>query len=151
MRISVSAPAGASNAKYPIIILHDKTDSINAFMVIYRDISSDGAFSAPLFFRPRPGAVDFPSARLYNDTNVFEVFLRKAVLRMRPNQSGFWRVIYIARGEQQARSIEDLLRQAGFMVDRKQLSSGSGHEDIEIRALDAEAEEARLFLMEQGL
>ena len=70
---------------------------------------------------------------------------------MRPNSSGLWRVIYIARGEQQAQSIEEMLRQAGFMVDRKQLASGGSREDIEIRALDAEAEEARLFLMEQGL
>ena len=70
---------------------------------------------------------------------------------MRPNSSGLWRVIYIARGEQQAQSIEELLRQAGFMVDRKRLASGGCREDIEIRALDAEAEEARLYLMEQGL
>ena len=71
---------------------------------------------------------------------------------MRTNQSGLWRVIYIARGEQQAREIEDLLVQAGFLVERKRLpDEGSRLEDIEIKALDAEAEEARLFLMEQGL
>ena len=70
---------------------------------------------------------------------------------MRPNHAALWRVIYIARGEQQASQIEDLLRQAGFMVDRKRLpSDGARLEDIEIKALDAEAEEARLFLMEQG-
>ena len=71
---------------------------------------------------------------------------------MRPNRSALWRVIYIARGEQQARQIEDLLQQAGFMVDRKRLpQDNSRFEDIEIKALDAEAEEARTFLMEQGL
>ena len=71
---------------------------------------------------------------------------------MRPNRSGLWRVIYIARGEQQAEMIEGLLTQAGFLVDRKRLpSEDSRLEDIEIKALDAEAEEARLFLMEQGL
>ena len=70
---------------------------------------------------------------------------------MRPNQAVLWRVIYIARGEQQAQSIEEMLLQAGFLVDRKRLSPGSVHEDIEIRTLDSEAEEARLYLMEQGL
>lgn len=71
---------------------------------------------------------------------------------MRPNSTGLWRVIYIARGETQAQQIEGLLAQAGFMVDRKRLPSGEARlEDIEIKALDAEAEEARLFLMEQGL
>lgn len=71
---------------------------------------------------------------------------------MRPGHAGLWRVIYIARGEQQAQEIEDMLSQAGFMVDRKrQPEGGTRLEDIEIKALDAEAEEARLFLMEQGL
>ena len=71
---------------------------------------------------------------------------------MRPNRSALGRVIYIARGEQQARQIEDLLQQAGFMVDRKRLPQDNSRlEDIEIKALDAEAEEARTFLMEQGL
>ena len=68
---------------------------------------------------------------------------------MRQNRDALWRVIYIARGEQQAREIEDLLVQAGFLVDRKRLpDEGSRLEDIEIKALDAEAEEARLYLME---
>lgn len=71
---------------------------------------------------------------------------------MRSSQASPWRVIYIARGEQQAQQIEDLLRQAGFMVDRKQCPpDGARHEDIEIKALEAEAEEARMYLMEQGL
>ena len=70
---------------------------------------------------------------------------------MRHGQSGLWRVIYIARGEAQAQNIEDMLTQAGFMVDRKRQADGARLEDIEIRALDAEAEEARMFLMEQGL
>ena len=69
---------------------------------------------------------------------------------MRPNKSVLWRVIYIARGEQQAQQIETLLQQAGFLVDRKRLASETALEDVEIRALDAEAEEARLYLMEQG-
>ena len=70
---------------------------------------------------------------------------------MRPNNSALWRVIYIARGESQARQIEALLNEAGFMIDRKRLpQEGSRLEDIEIKALDAEAEEARIFLMEQG-
>ena len=70
---------------------------------------------------------------------------------MRPNNSALWRVIYIARGEAQARQIETLLSEAGFMIDQRQLPrEGARPEDIEIRALDAEAEEARLFLMEQG-
>ena len=71
---------------------------------------------------------------------------------MRSGNAGLWRVIYIARGEAQAQEIEDMLRRAGFMVDRKrQGEDGARLEDIEIRALDAEAEEARLYLMEQGL
>ena len=70
---------------------------------------------------------------------------------MRPNSAALWRVIYIARGESQARQIEDMLAQAGFMVDRRRLPADDSGEDIEIKALDAEAEEARLFLMEQGL
>ncbi len=71
---------------------------------------------------------------------------------MRSNPAAPWRVIYIARGEQQAQTIEDMLTQAGFMVDRKRLPEESAaSEDIEIRALDSEAEEARLFLLEQGM
>lgn len=70
---------------------------------------------------------------------------------MRPNNSALWRVIYIARGESQARQIEALLSEAGFMIEQRQLPrEGTRPEDIEIRSLDAEAEEARLFLMEQG-
>jgi len=71
---------------------------------------------------------------------------------MRSNHAALWRVIYIARGERQARQIEDLLREAGFLVDRKRLDEPDGRtEDIEIKALDSEAEEARLYLMERGL
>ena len=70
---------------------------------------------------------------------------------MRADRSGLWRVIYIARGEQQAQAIEDMLVQAGFLIDRKRLGPEGAHEDIEIRVLDSEAGEARLFLMEQGL
>ena len=70
---------------------------------------------------------------------------------MRQNQAGLWRVIYIARDESQAQQIEDMLRQGGFRVDRKSSDdSDARHEDIEIRALTAEAEEARLYLMERG-
>ena len=70
---------------------------------------------------------------------------------MRPNHAALWRVIYIARGEQQAREIEDLLQSAGFLVERKKLDGQSARaEDIEINALDSEAEEARLYLMERG-
>ena len=68
---------------------------------------------------------------------------------MRSAHSGLWRVIYIARGEQQAQKIEAMLRDAGFMVGARQ--PGAHTEDIEIKALDSEAEEARMFLMEQGL
>lgn len=71
---------------------------------------------------------------------------------MRPRHDGLWRVIYIARGEKQAQQIEDMLTRAGFMVDRKRLPSDDANgEDIEIKALDAEAEEARMYLMEQGM
>lgn len=70
---------------------------------------------------------------------------------MRTGGNALWRVIYIARGERQAGVIEAQLAEAGFMVDRKRLPSDDGRsEDIEIKALDAEAEEARLFLMERG-
>ena len=70
---------------------------------------------------------------------------------MRPNHAAPWRVIYIARGERQAQDIEDLLREAGFLVDRRRGGNGECQEDIEIKALDSEAQEARLFLMERGL
>lgn len=71
---------------------------------------------------------------------------------MRGNPSALWRVIYIARSEQQARQIDDLLREAGFLVDWKRPDALSDHrEDIEIRALESEAGEARQYLMEQGL
>ena len=70
---------------------------------------------------------------------------------MRSSHSGLWRVIYIARGEQQAQTIETLLRDAGFMVGSRAPSQGAHAEDIEIKALDSEAEEARMYLMEQGL
>ena len=70
--------------------------------------------------------------------------------QVRSNPSALWRVIYIARGEDQARQVEDLLTQAGFMVDRKRPATGEKLDDIEIRTLTAEAEEARLYLMEKG-
>lgn len=71
---------------------------------------------------------------------------------MRSKREVLWRVIYIARGEQRAEKIEALLQQAGFLVERKRLpTEGSRIEDIEIKVLDAEAQEASLFLMEQGL
>ena len=69
---------------------------------------------------------------------------------MRSNQAALWRVIYIARGEEQAAQIEALLGQAGFLCDWKK-PQGAHAEDIEIKALESEAEEARLYLMEQGL
>jgi len=70
---------------------------------------------------------------------------------MRSNPSALWRVIYIARNAQQAEQIEDLLREAGFLVDWNKPDVPGGHrEDIEIRALESEAEEARQYLMEQG-
>ena len=86
-----------------------------------------------------------PGPWLYNDG-----VMRVEVSAVRSNHAGLWRVIYIARGEKQARNIEELLRTAGFMVGRKPSVSESEDEDIEIRALDSEAEEARLYLMEQG-
>lgn len=74
------------------------------------------------------------------------------MIRMRANRTAPWRVIYIARGERQAQNIEDLLREAGFLVERKSCAGGDDHqEDIEIKALESEAEEARLYLMERGL
>ena len=70
---------------------------------------------------------------------------------MRGNPSALWRVIYIARSAQQAEQIEGLLREAGFLVDwNKPDASASNREDIEIRALESEAEEARQYLLEQG-
>ena len=64
------------------------------------------------------------------------------------------RLAMIVDAEWDARRVNKrtrLLRQAGFMVDWKQPEgSGARAEDIEIRALDSEAEEARLYLMEQG-
>ena len=71
---------------------------------------------------------------------------------MRSDRAALWRVIYIARGEQQAQKIEDLLREAGFLADWKRSDDpGARREDIEIRALESEAEEARQYLLEQGL
>ena len=68
------------------------------------------------------------------------------------DHAGLWRVIYIARGQQNAEKIGALLEQAGFLIDRNRSSEDvRRQEDIEIRVLDAEAAEARLFLMEQGL
>ena len=72
------------------------------------------------------------------------------VSAVRPRNAAPWRVIYIARGEKQAQAIEALLRDAGFMVDRRRTASEAGSEDIEIRALESEAEEARIYLLEQG-
>lgn len=71
---------------------------------------------------------------------------------MRPNRDGLWRVIYIARGEPQAQQIEALLKEAGFMVEVGRLKGDAAQsEDIEIRALAAEASAARQYLMERGL
>lgn len=70
---------------------------------------------------------------------------------MRSDHGAPWRVIYIARGEAQAQQIEELLGGAGFLCDWKRPLAGAHAEDIEIKALESEAEEARLYLMEQGL
>jgi hypothetical protein len=70
---------------------------------------------------------------------------------LRGNPSALWRVIYIARSEQQARQIEAVLSEAGFLVNwNRPEEAGGRKEDIEIRALDSEAGEARQYLMEQG-
>ena len=70
---------------------------------------------------------------------------------MRHTEDAHWRVIYIARNEHQAQIIEDLLREGGFMVDRRRHGTDEARiDDIEIKALSAEAEEARLYLMEKG-
>lgn len=70
---------------------------------------------------------------------------------MRQNDSAHWRVIYIARDERQAQAIEELLSEGGFMVDRRRSApEGARLDDIEIKTLAAEAEEARLYLMEKG-
>ena len=70
---------------------------------------------------------------------------------MRQNDSAHWRVIYIARDERQAQAIEELLSEGGFMVDRRRSAlDGARLDDIEIKTLAAEAEEARLYLMEKG-
>ena len=82
---------------------------------------------------------------------IMELQSSERVRDLRPDHAGLWRVIYIAHGEAHARKIEDLLRQAGFLIDRRRLSLENAGDDIEIRALVAEAEEARLYLMEQGL
>lgn len=92
-------------------------------------------------------SVDFQGLWYYNEGRI-----QKVVEFMRSGQSAPWRVIYIARGEKQAEQIEALLQSAGFLCDWKRPKDGSTRtEDIEIKALEAEAEEARLFLMEQGL
>lgn len=70
---------------------------------------------------------------------------------MRSGHSAPWRVIYIARGEAQARQIEELLGAAGFLCEWKRPATGAHAEDIEIKALEAEAKEAQLYLMEQGM
>ena len=76
----------------------------------------------------------------------------KAVKAMRSSNAALWRVIYIASGEQQAQQIEDMLRGAGFLIDRRRVDGQNARtEDIEIRSLDSEAGEARFFLMEHGL
>ena len=70
---------------------------------------------------------------------------------MRQNDSAHWRVIYIARDERQAQLIEDLLCEGGFMVDRRRTAPENARlDDIEIKALTSEAEEARQYLMEKG-
>lgn len=70
---------------------------------------------------------------------------------MRHSEDAHWRVIYIARDERQAQIIEDLLREGGFMVERRRPGAEDARiDDIEIKALSAEAEEARLYLMEKG-
>ena len=67
------------------------------------------------------------------------------------DKTGLWRVVYIARGVQQAEKIENILQEAGFLVKCKLPMAGSGKTaDIEIKALDSEAAEARNYLMEQG-
>ena len=55
---------------------------------------------------------------------------------MRSDNEALWRVIYIARGEQQARDIGDMLSNAGFLIDHKPLE-GSGARTEDIPALAA--------------
>ena len=47
--------------------------------------------------------------------------------------------------------LRKMMREAGFLVDWKKPDAPDGHrEDIEIRALESEAEEARQYLLEHG-
>ena len=71
---------------------------------------------------------------------------------MKATSGGLWLVVCVSYSQRQADSVEQLLRDEGFLVRIRALDralSGSGV--FELRVLAAEAEEARRFLMERGL
>lgn len=120
-------------------------------------MTQNGSAFAP----PAGKTVDLTDIRRYNEINSTARAAARRIAgapakggetSMRSNMAAPWRVIYIARGEKQARQIEDLLLGAGFMMDRASPDGADARsEDIEIKVLESEAKEARMFLMEQGL
>ncbi len=70
---------------------------------------------------------------------------------MKPDSEKMWRVVYIAHTQQGAETVEQVLQQEGFLVERRTLSAVGSAGAFELRVLKSEAEEARNVLNERGL
>ena len=71
---------------------------------------------------------------------------------MKASPEGLWMVVSVTYSQKQADAVEQMLRDAGFLVRIRTLNraiAGSGV--FELRVLASEAEEARRFLSERGL
>lgn len=71
---------------------------------------------------------------------------------MKSSSGGVWMVVYMAHNQHQADLVERMLRDEGFLVRMQALNravTGSGV--FELRVLASEAEEARRFILENGL
>lgn len=67
---------------------------------------------------------------------------------MNRSANGRWLVVYMCRGRQKAMDMEKLLTDEGSLV-RSQVMGGE--DTYEIHALESEAQEARNFILENGL
>ena len=72
---------------------------------------------------------------------------------MARSDNALWMVVYMAHGKQRADNVESLLQAEGFLVKRRQLDRAVSESDgaYELLVLKSEAQEAREFLMDNGL
>lgn len=67
------------------------------------------------------------------------------------SDDALWMVIYIARGDRQADSVEDMLSAEGFLVRRRAVGCPQPEATYELMVLQSEAVEAQRFLLDNNL